>query len=102
MAEKELKKDTTAYRVKEVQLRVEILRRRWESILLTVLSCVCLMLTSWLSVIFVALPKASAITTGFGAMLLYEDAGGYVLVGVVAFAVGAVITGVCIWWHNRH
>ena len=31
----------------------------------------------------------------FGAMLLREDAGGYVLVGVVAFAAAAAITALC-------
>ena len=32
---------------------------------------------------------------GFGAMLLHEDAGGYVLVGVVSFAAAVVITALC-------
>ena len=32
---------------------------------------------------------------GFGAMLLREDAGGYVLVGVVSFAAAVVITALC-------
>lgn len=32
---------------------------------------------------------------GFGAMLLREDAGGYVLVGVVSFAAAAAITALC-------
>ena len=36
---------------------------------------------------------------GFGAMLLREDAGGYVLVGVAAFAV--VLTVVCMRLHER-
>ena len=31
----------------------------------------------------------------FGAMLLREDAGGYVLVGVVCFAAAAAITALC-------
>ena len=31
----------------------------------------------------------------FGAMLLREDAGGYVLVGVVSFAAAAAITALC-------
>ena len=33
---------------------------------------------------------------GFGAMLLREDAGGYVLVAVVSFAAAAAITALCI------
>ena len=32
---------------------------------------------------------------GFGAMLLREDAGGYVLVAVVSFAAAAAITALC-------
>ena len=40
------------------------------------------------------LDSAAAIGTG-GAMLLYENAGGYVLVGVAAFAAAVVITVAC-------
>ena len=38
---------------------------------------------------------------GFGAMLLREDAGGYVLVGVVSFAAAAAITALCFRLRNR-
>ena len=37
----------------------------------------------------------------FGAMLLREDAGGYVLVGVVCFAAAAAITALCFRLRNR-
>ena len=37
----------------------------------------------------------------FGAMLLRQDAGGYVLVGVVSFAAAAAITALCIRLRNR-
>ena len=37
----------------------------------------------------------------FGAMLLRQDAGGYVLVAVVSFAAAAVITAQCIRLRNR-
>ena len=37
----------------------------------------------------------------FGAMLLREDAGGYVLVAVVSFAAAAVITALCFRLKNR-
>ena len=37
----------------------------------------------------------------FGAMLLREDAGGYVLVAVVSFAAAAAITALCIRLRNR-
>ena len=38
---------------------------------------------------------------GFGAMLLREDAGGYVLVAVVSFAAAAAITALCFRLRNR-
>ena len=38
---------------------------------------------------------------GFGAMLLREDAGGYVLVAVVSFAAAAAITALCFRLKNR-
>ena len=37
----------------------------------------------------------------FGAMLLREDAGGYVLVGVASFTAAAVLTVVCMRLHER-
>ena len=37
----------------------------------------------------------------FGAMLLREDAGGYVLVAVVSFAAAVVITALCFRLRNR-
>ena len=46
------------------------------------------------------LDSAAAIGTG-GAMLLYENAGGYVLVGVAAFAAAVVITVACIRYREK-
>ena len=37
----------------------------------------------------------------FGAMLLRDDAGGYVLVGVVSFAAAAAFTALCFRLRNR-
>ena len=45
--------------------------------------------------------ESSAVTGAGGAMLLYEDAGGYVLVGVAAFAAAVVITALCMKYRNR-
>ena len=39
--------------------------------------------------------RQTAAWGGFGAMLLREDAGGYVLVAVVSFAAAVVITALC-------
>ena len=46
-------------------------------------------------------PGQTAAWGVFGAMLLREDAGGYVLVGVVCFAAAVVITVLCFRLRNR-
>ena len=46
-------------------------------------------------------PGQTAAWGSFGAMLLREDAGGYVLVGVVSFTAAAVITTLCFRLRNR-
>ena len=46
-------------------------------------------------------PGQTAAWGSFGAMLLREDAGGYVLVGVVCFAAAVVITALCIRLRSR-
>ena len=56
-----------------------------------VLLCVVLMQTAG-TVVGQGQPAAWGV---FGAMLLREDAGGYVLVAVVSFAAAAVITALC-------
>ena len=60
--------------------------------------------------LFAALMQAASTAVGqgqtavwgvFGAMLLREDAGGYVLVAVVSFAAAAAITALCFRLRNR-
>ena len=46
-------------------------------------------------------PGQTAAWGVFGAMLLREDAGGYVLVAVVSFAAAVVITALCFRLRNR-
>ena len=46
-------------------------------------------------------PGQTAAWGSFGAMLLREDAGGYVLVGVVSFAAAAAITALCFQLRKR-
>ena len=49
----------------------------------------------------VVAPGQTATWGVFGAMLLREDAGGYVLVAVVSFAAAAAITALCFRLRNR-
>ena len=62
-----------------------------------VLLCVVLMQTAGM-VVGQGQPAAWGV---FGAMLLREDAGGYVLVAVVSFAAAATITALCFRLRNR-
>ena len=87
----------TARRVELVKKRVRENTRRQQRRSIYGLSAVCMLL-------FAALMQTAGTVIGqgqitawgvFGAMLLREDAGGYVLVGVVSFAAAVVITALC-------
>ena len=87
----------TARRVGLVKKRVRENTRRRQRRGIYGLSAMCMLL-------FAALMQAAGTVVGpgqpeawgvFGAMLLREDAGGYVLVAVVSFAAAVVITALC-------
>ena len=93
----------TARRVALVKQRVRENTRRRQRREAISLSAFCLML-------FMALAEAAGTAVGpgqpeawgaFGAMLLREAAGGYVLVAVVSFAAAAAITALCFRLRNR-
>ena len=93
----------TARRVALVKQRVRETTRRRQRRGIYGLSAMCMLL-------FAALMQAAGTVVGpgqpeawgvFGAMLLRQDAGGYVLVAVVSFAAAAVITAQCIRLRNR-
>ena len=88
----------TARRVELVKQRTLERRRRREKRRIYRLSALCVALlvglagTLWA----VTVGGGTQLSGGaFGSMLLYEDAGGYVLVGVIAFSVAVVITVLC-------
>ena len=92
----------TARRVALVKQRVRENTRRIQRREAISLSAACMLL-------FAVLMQAAGIVVGpgqpeawgaFGAMLLREDAGGYVLVAVVSFA-AAAITALCIRLRSR-
>ena len=93
----------TARRVALVRQRVRKNTRRRQQHGIYVLSAACMLL-------FAVLTQAANTVIGqgqtavwgvFGAMLLREDAGGYVLVGVVSFAAAAAFTALCFRLRNR-
>ena len=93
----------TAKRVALVKQRVRENTRRRQRREVGGLSAVCLLLLAALTQATgtVIGPGQTAAQGVFGAMLLREDAGGYVLVGVVCFAAAAAITALCFRLRNR-
>ena len=93
----------TARRVALVKQRVRENTRRRQRRGIYGLSAMCMLL-------FAALMQTAGTVVGpgqpeawgvFGAMLLRQDAGGYVLVAVVSFAAAVVITVLCFRLRNR-
>ena len=93
----------TAKRVALVKRRVRESTRRKQRRGVYRLSAACMLL-------FAALMQTAGVVIGqgqtvaqgiFGAMLLREDAGGYVLVGVVTFAASVVLTDVYMRLHEH-
>ena len=93
----------TARRVTLVKQRVRENTRRRQRRGIYGLSGACMLLCA-------ALMQAAGTVAGpgqpeawgvFGAMLLREDAGGYVLVAVVSFAAAAAFTALCFRLRNR-
>ena len=93
----------TAKRVALVKKRVRENTRRRQRRGIYGLSAACMLLFAVLTqaagtVIGPGQPEAWGV---FGAMLLREDAGGYVLVAVVSFAAAAAITALCFRLRKR-
>ena len=93
----------TARRVALVKQRVRENTRRRQRRGIYGLSAACMLLCTVLmqaagTVVGPGQPEAWGV---FGAMLLREDAGGYVLVSVVSFAAAAAITALCFRLRSR-
>ena len=93
----------TARRVALVKQRVRENTRRRQRRGIYGLSAMCMLLFAVLmqAAGTVVAPGQTAAWGVFGAMLLREDAGGYVLVGVVCFAAAVVITALCFQLRKR-
>ena len=93
----------TARRVALVKQRVRENTRRRQRREVISLSAACILLCAALmqTAGTVVGPGQTSAWGVFGAMLLREDAGGYVLVAVVSFAAAAVITALCFRLRKR-
>ena len=93
----------TARRVTLVKQRVRENTRRRQRRGIYGLSAACMLLCAALmqTAGTVVGPGQTSAWGVFGAMLLREDAGGYVLVAVVSFAAAAAITALCFRLRSR-
>ena len=93
----------TARRVALVKQQVRENTRRRQRRGIYGLSAACMLLFAVLmeTAGTVVGPGQTAAWGVFGAMLLREDAGGYVLVAVISFAAAAAITALCFRLRNR-
>ena len=93
----------TARRVALVKQRVRENTRRRQRREVISLSAACMLLCAALmqAADAFAVQGQTATWGVFGAMLLREDAGGYVLVAVISFAAAAAITALCFRLRSR-
>ena len=86
-----------------VEQRVNLLYRKRENRLIAMLSMLCLMLTSSLTGAIGTFGGGGKgrVDGLYGANMLFEDTGGYVLVGVIAFVAAVAITVLCIRYREK-
>ena len=93
----------TETRMREIRCRARQYRKRYEVRLLSCLTACSLFLLAGIGVLFrsVQTPGIVSIAEGYGAVLLRDGAGAYVVIGIAAFVVGASVTVLCIRLKNR-
>ena len=93
----------TETRVREIRCRTQQYRKRYEAWLFSCLTLCSLFLLAGIGVLFrsVQTPGIVSIAEGYGAVLLRDGAGAYVVIGIAAFVVGASMTVLCIRLKNR-
>ena len=93
----------TETRVREIRSRTRQYRRRYETRLLSFLTVCSLFLLTGIGVLFgsVETPGIAAVANGYGAVLLRDGAGAYVVIGLFAFVIGVTVTVLCIRLKNK-
>ena len=93
----------TETRVREIRCRTQQYRKRYEAWLFSCLTLCSLFLLAGIGVLFrsVQTPGIVSMAEGYGAVLLRDGAGAYVVIGIAAFVVGASVTVLCIRLKNR-
>lgn len=93
----------TETRMREIRSRTRQYRKRYEARLLSCLTLCSLFLLAGIGVLFRRLqtPGVASVAEGYGAVLLRDGAGAYVVIGIAAFAIGVTVTVLCIRLKNK-
>ncbi len=95
---------TSDQAVREVLRRSARISKKRERRVGTVLSCAAAALFCALLAVTALLSGGSPAPEGgtvYGSSILSPSAGGYVLIGVLAFALGVVVTLLCVRWREK-
>ena len=85
----------TETRMREIRSRTRQYRKRYETQMLF-----CLTICSLFFLVGIGALLKSVQTPGYGAVLLRDGAGAYVVLGIAAFVIGAAVTVLCIRLRN--
>lgn len=93
----------TQIRVEMVECRVAALRRKRERRMTTILTVLSSIITVCLAMVAGELvdERQSHVPGLYGSTMLSEEAGGYVLVGVLSFCAAVVITVLCTRYRDK-
>lgn len=93
----------TSERVRRVKIRIRERQRMREKLLLGSLFSLCMLLSFSLVAVAAAIRSSGMGTVPglYGAMLMFGDAGGYVVAGVIAFMAGVLVTVLCIRYRKK-
>ena len=95
---------TTEERVRSLHRRMEDLRRRREKRKTAAIGAAGVILAACLLILIFGEGAAyggSSVNSYSGAMMLFENVGGYVLVGVISFVAAVLITVMSIRWKKK-
>ena len=92
----------TETRMREIRCRTRQYRRRYETRLFSCLTLCSLFLLAGIGVLLktVQTPGIVSVAEGYGAVLLRNGAGSYVVLGIAAFVLGVTATVLCIRLRN--
>ena len=93
----------TETRMREIRSRTRQYRKRYETRLFSCLTVCSLFLMAGIGAFLktVQTPGIVSVAEGYGAVLLRNGAGSYVVLGIAAFVIGVAVTVLCIRLKNK-